>query len=95
MSNKFVALLLLVCVVTVNGRLEDGRLMTPEACYDYCYRSMMYPKFIADPICKYRCKYPMYENRPKPPPPVNYGQSLHVRKAGSPTSSPTPTPKIH
>ena len=92
MSNKIVALLLLVCVVNVQG-IETGKLMTHEACYEYCYASMMYPKFIADPICKLRCKYPMYENRPLP---VNPGleQSLHVRKTGTPENSPIPSPKI-
>ncbi|CAK8573688.1 unnamed protein product [Lathyrus sativus] len=91
MSNKLVALLLLVCVVTAQG----GKLMTPEACYNYCYKSMMYPKAIADPICKYRCRFPMYENNPKA---VITGAALNVRKAGqlsAPPSSPIPAAKIH
>ena len=73
MSNKFVALLLLVCVVTVQG---SGKLMTPEECYSYCYKSMFYPKAMADPICKYRCQFPMYENDPGFP----TGIALNVRK---------------
>ncbi|CAL5209664.1 unnamed protein product [Lathyrus oleraceus] len=86
MSNKLVALLLLVFVVTVQG---EDKLMTPEACYDYCYKSMFYPKPIAHPICKYRCQFPMYENNPGEP----TGIELKVRKGlpiESPASSPIP-----
>ncbi|CAL5209662.1 unnamed protein product [Lathyrus oleraceus] len=92
MSNKLVALLLLVCVVTTQGK---GKLMTPEACYDYCYKSMIYPKPIADPICKYRCKFPMYENNPVLEP---TGVSFNARKGGllgTSTTTPILAAKIH
>ncbi|CAK8573689.1 unnamed protein product [Lathyrus sativus] len=90
MSDKFVALLLLVCVVTVQGK---GKLMTREACYDYCSKSMFYPKPIGDSICQYRCQFPMYENNPGVP----TGVDLKVRKAlpnQTAARSPIPAPKI-
>jgi hypothetical protein len=61
MTNKIVALLLLVCLVAIQGKPVDPNkeYLTQEECYDYCYRAMFMPKPVAEAICKWRCQYPM------------------------------------
>jgi hypothetical protein len=61
MTNKIVALLLLVCLVAIQGKPVDPNkeYLTQEECYDYCYRAMFMPKPVAQAICKWRCQYPM------------------------------------
>ncbi|KAK2371800.1 hypothetical protein QL285_073010 [Trifolium repens] len=58
MANKFVALLLLVSLVAaVQG---DDEYVTPEECYNYCFHAMLMPAPVADTICRWRCKFPMW-----------------------------------
>ncbi|KAK2425648.1 hypothetical protein QL285_024407 [Trifolium repens] len=58
MTNKFIALLLLVSLVAaVQG--DDG-YVTPEECYNYCFHAMLMPAPVADRICRWRCQFPMW-----------------------------------
>ena len=68
MANKLIALLLLASLVaSVQGQNvnpENEVKMTPEECFNYCYNAMLMPKVVAESICKFRCKYTMYEEEP-------------------------------
>lgn len=59
MSNKVVALLLVVCLVTVQGQhisIKYGEVVVPpDECYRYCTAASLYPSFIANSVCKVRC----------------------------------------
>ncbi|CAK8573692.1 unnamed protein product [Lathyrus sativus] len=67
MSNKFVALLLVVCLVTVEGHnisIKYGeKVVSPEDCFIYCTTASVLPKFIKNPLCKWRCdSFVMWES---------------------------------
>ncbi|CAK8573690.1 unnamed protein product [Lathyrus sativus] len=92
MSNKFVALLLLACIVTVQS---ETKIVSPEECYDYCYRAMFMPKLVAENACKWRCRnFNMYES-------VNQRGTMRGKiqdfsdPTASPAKSPVPKPKVH
>ncbi|KAK2371801.1 hypothetical protein P8452_45258 [Trifolium repens] len=84
MANKFVALLLLVSLVAaVQG---DDEYVTPEECYNYCFHAMLMPAPVADTICRWRCKFPMWAAASK-------AVNGNARKNG-PIGSPVPAPKM-
>ncbi|CAI8604654.1 unnamed protein product [Vicia faba] len=66
MSNKFVALLLVVCLVTVQGQhisVKYGeKVVPPEECFRYCFAASAYPGFLSQKVCKWRCSFVMWES---------------------------------
>jgi hypothetical protein len=91
MANKFVALLLLVCLVTLQDQAtaeSNAGMPNPEVCYNDCINnSKNVPRIFAEALCVFRCQY---ANNPTP-----FTASARKRGPifGSPASSPIPTPK--
>ncbi|CAK8573695.1 unnamed protein product [Lathyrus sativus] len=93
MSNKLVALLLVACLVTVEGQnisIKFGEKVVPPAeCYRYCYAASLMPGIISGGLCKWRCdNFVMWESF----------DGSHARRhgpVGAPKASLAPAPYNH
>ncbi|WJX60006.1 hypothetical protein P8452_45260 [Trifolium repens] len=85
MTNKFIALLLLVSLVAaVQG--DDG-YVTPEECFNYCFHAMLMPAPVAEKICRWRCQFPLWAANVK-------GKAGNNDPVGSSTSPSAPATKV-
>ncbi|CAL5209665.1 unnamed protein product [Lathyrus oleraceus] len=90
MSNKVVTLLLVVFLVTVQGQhisIKYGEVVVPpDECYRYCIAASLYPSFMSNRICKFRCYHiVMWES-------FNGSHTRRQGPVGAPTGSPAPAP---
>ncbi|KAL5070070.1 hypothetical protein RYX36_020957 [Vicia faba] len=86
MSNKFVALLLLSCIVSVQSYVN---IISPAECFNYCYHAMAMPKIIAEKVCHWRCdNFAMYEAV------KSGGLRGKIHDFSGPTASPASSPVL-
>jgi hypothetical protein len=90
MASKFVTLLLLVCLVTLQDKAIAQAPQDPQVCYNHCYEKNVknMPSLVAQTLCIIKCQFG--DN------PIHPLEGNLARKNGpSSASSPIPTPKNH